>query len=98
MAHEDGTRRDVATPNIPLPRWVFGLVVGATSLVTGAALSWAVNIDMTQRSLLQDVAVLKANTATFSKQLERIEGKVDKLQQINSKLDKLLKQGQQDQP
>lgn len=86
---DEGRRGDESV--VKLPRWAFGVIVSGASLVCGAGLSWAVNIDTTQRCLLQDVSALKADTAHFGQQLRRIEEKVDQLQEMDAKLDQLLK-------
>ena len=97
MAVEDRGNGNGNGKSVKVPRWLFGLVVGSSSLVAGAALSWAVNIDSTQRCLLQDVARLQSDTMNFAKQLERIENKVDQLERMNSKLDAIMNQIQERQ-
>lgn len=60
-------------------RWIVGIGVGLLTLLSGAAISWAVNVDMTQRQLLQDVSGLQENRENVCDSLKRIEDKVDRL-------------------
>ncbi len=62
-----------------MPKWVVSTVAGAFALIASAAIAWAVNIDGTQRMLLQDVSGLKESRERMIEQLGRIEDKVDRL-------------------
>lgn len=64
---------------VQVPKWVIGFVAGGLSLVCTAMLAWAVNIDGTQRGLLEDVSSLKEHRLHVTEQLDRIEDKLDKL-------------------
>jgi hypothetical protein len=65
--------------SVRLPKWVIGIVVGILTMTSGAVLSWAVNVDATQRDLLQNVSGLQENREYVSSSLKRIESKVDQL-------------------
>lgn len=65
-------------------KWSVGIAAGLLTLVSGAAISWAVNVDLTQRTLLQDVSSLQETREHVTDSLGRIEGKVDRLLELRS--------------
>jgi hypothetical protein len=65
--------------SVQVPKWAIGIVAGAASMVGTAVLAWAVNIDGTQRGLIEDVSSLKEHRLHVTEQLDRIETKLDKL-------------------
>jgi hypothetical protein len=62
-----------------MPVWLLSAIGVIMTLTLSTALGWAVQIDRTQRSLIQDVSRLDEVRVYTYRQLERIEVKVDKL-------------------
>ncbi len=71
-------REDGDSP-VRLPKWFLGTLSGALILLATGTVSWAVNVDKTQRALLQDVSSLQENREHVCDSLKRIEDKVDRL-------------------
>lgn len=67
---------------VKLPKWAVAVVAGLFTLIGSALLAWAIDVNDTQRCLLQDVSSLQENRGHVAESLKRIEDKVDRLLEI----------------